>query len=53
MSTQTLPRHDVKELSLAKHGQQRIEWAAPASLVNYDFLDGDLDFVGKLANAAR
>ncbi len=28
MSSKTLPRHDVKDLSLAQHGRLRIEWAA-------------------------
>ncbi len=28
MSTRTLPKHDVKDLNLAHHGRQRIEWAA-------------------------
>jgi adenosylhomocysteinase len=28
MATQTLPKHDVKDLSLAAHGRQRVEWAA-------------------------
>lgn len=28
MATHTLPKHDVKDLGLAKRGRQRIEWAA-------------------------
>jgi adenosylhomocysteinase len=28
VSTQTLPKHDVKDLNLAAHGRQRIEWSA-------------------------
>jgi adenosylhomocysteinase len=28
MSTRTLPKHDVKDLGLARHGRARTEWAA-------------------------
>jgi mutator protein MutT len=32
---------------------ERIEWAPQASLTKYDFLDGDRDFIGKLASATQ
>ena len=32
---------------------ERIEWTPRASLTKYDFLEGDLDFIAKLANAAQ
>ena len=32
---------------------ERIEWTPRASLTKYDFLDGDRDFIAKLASAAQ
>jgi 8-oxo-dGTP diphosphatase len=32
---------------------EHIEWTPRASLTKYDFLDGDRDFIAKLANAAQ
>jgi 8-oxo-dGTP diphosphatase len=32
---------------------ERVEWAARASLTKYDFLEGDRDFVAKLASAPQ
>ena len=32
---------------------ERIEWTPQASLTKYDFLDGDVEFIGKLVSAAQ